>query len=328
MEWLINTRSSSVGPASHSLQYWLKHWVPQHTWHHRRLRVKVSQAYVAALAPWKNHQWMEWGVPLVMVCRWKVVSTDASNLGWGALCEVKPAFSLWLKKEGYLHINCLEMMAVCLGLRTFLPDLRGHHVLVRSDSMTVVSYINHQGGLSSRRLFILAKHLLRWAQHNLHSLRAMHVQGELNLGADMLSRSNVPLDEWTLHPQTVQETWGIFGRPEVDLFASEDNKGQGCVGPRLAQPPPLCFSPIALIPQVIRRIREQKHRVLLVAPFWRSQHWFAELARLLTASPWLIPLRWYLLSHAYGTIWHPQPELWALHFLPLDGSFRTFQRVC
>ncbi len=47
--------------------------------------------------------------------------------------------------------------------------------------------------------------------------------GKLNLGADMLSRSNVPSDEWTLHPQTDQEIWGIFGRPEVDLFASEDN---------------------------------------------------------------------------------------------------------
>ncbi len=37
----------------------------------------------------------------------------------------KPAFSLWSKKECYLHINCLEMLAVCLGLRTFLPDLKG-----------------------------------------------------------------------------------------------------------------------------------------------------------------------------------------------------------
>ncbi len=36
-----------------------------------------------------------------------------------------PAFSLWSKKEGYLHINCLEMLAVCLGVRTFLPDLKG-----------------------------------------------------------------------------------------------------------------------------------------------------------------------------------------------------------
>ncbi len=58
------------------------------------------------------------------------------------------------------------------------------------------------------------------------------------------------------------------------------------------------FPLIALIPQVIRRIREQKHRVLSVALLWRNQHWFAELPRLLTAAPWPIPLRRDLLSQA------------------------------
>ncbi len=88
--------------------------------------------------------------------------------------------------------------------------------------LTVVSYINRHG-LSSRRLFILAKRLLRWAQLNLRSLKATHVPGKLNLGADMQSRNNVPSDEWTLHPQMVKEIWRIFGRPEINLFASEDN---------------------------------------------------------------------------------------------------------
>ncbi len=35
--------------------------------------------------PLEEHQWMEGGVPLGMVCRKKVVSADASSLGWGAL---------------------------------------------------------------------------------------------------------------------------------------------------------------------------------------------------------------------------------------------------
>ncbi len=135
------------------------------------------------------------------------------QLRLGTLCDGKPAFGIWSKKDGHIHINCLEMLAVYLGLRTFLSDLRGHHVVVRSDSMTVVSYINRQGCLSSRRHFILAECLLRWAQLNLCSLRATHVPGKLNLGADMLFRSNVPKYEWLLHPQTVQEIWGIFGRP-------------------------------------------------------------------------------------------------------------------
>ncbi len=148
----------------------------------------------------------------------------------------------------------------------------------------------------------------------------------------MLSRSNVPSDEWTLHPQTDQEIWGIFGRPEVDLFASEDNtycqtyfsKDRDVLAHDWPNFLLYAFPPIALIPQVIRQIREQKHRVLLVAPLWRNQHWFAELARLLTAAPWPIPLRRDLLSQVNGTIWHPQPELWALHLWPLDGNLRTF----
>ncbi len=163
--------------------------------------------------------------------------------------------------------------------------------------------------------FILAECLLRWAQLNLCSLRATHVLGKLNLGADMLSRSNAPSDEWTLQPQTVQEIWGIFGRPEVDLFASEDTHCQTYFSKdrdALAHDWPnlllYTFPPITLIPQVIRRIREQKHRLLLVAPLWRNQHWFAKLSQLLTSAPWSIPL----LSQANRTIWYPQPELWAL----------------
>ncbi len=52
-------------------------------------------------------------------------------------------------------------------------------------------------------------------------------------------------------------------------------------------------------------IREQKHRVLLVAPLWKNQHWFSELVWLLTAAPWPIPLRRELLSlrrtESFGT---------------------------
>ncbi|KAL0163783.1 hypothetical protein M9458_039536, partial [Cirrhinus mrigala] len=196
------------------LQRWLKPRVPPHAWRHGRCRVKVDQACVRALVPWKDPRWMERGVPLGSVCRRKVVTTDASNKGWGALCDGSPAYGLWSKAEEGFHINCLEMLAVCHALHSFLPNLKGHHVLVRSDNMTVVSYINRQGGLSSRRLFTLVKGLLEWAQLNLASLRAVHVPGRLNQGADMLSRSNVPSGEWMLHPQTVQKIWEIFGKAE------------------------------------------------------------------------------------------------------------------
>lgn len=36
------------------------------------------------------------------------------------------------------HINRLELLTVFLALRQFLPYLRGCHILVRTDNMTVV----------------------------------------------------------------------------------------------------------------------------------------------------------------------------------------------
>ncbi|KAL0151578.1 hypothetical protein M9458_053095 [Cirrhinus mrigala] len=216
------------------LQRWLKPRVPPHAWRHGRLHVSVDRACVKALAPWKDLQWYKRGVPLGLVCRRKVVTTDASNRGWGALCDGSPAFGLWSKAEEGFHINCLEMLAVCHALCAFLPDLKGHHVLVRSDSMTVVSYINRQGGLSSRLLFTLVKDLLEWAQCNLASLKAVHVPGKLNQGADMLSRSNVPSGEKFGRSLARQRQLSL-----PNIFFERER----CVGPRLAQPPPVCFSP-------------------------------------------------------------------------------------
>ncbi len=318
------------------LQRWLKPRVPHNAWRHGRLHIRVNQACVTALTPWKNPRWMKKGVAMGLVHTRKVVTTDASNTGWGALCEGKPTFGHWSKAESGFHINCLEMLAVCRACQFFLPDLIGRHVLIRLDNMSVVSYINHQGGVSSKRLFILAERLLEWAQVNLRSLRAAHLPGRLNQGADMLSQSNVPSEEWMLHPQVVQKIWKIFGKAEVDLFASKDNshcpiyysKDRDALAHDWPNLLLYAFPPIALLPQVVRRVREQGHKVLLVAPLWRNQPWLSELTQLLTAAPWPVPLRRDLLSQANGTIWHPRPELWALYIWPLNGSLLASQSEC
>ncbi|KAI2645605.1 ATP synthase subunit alpha [Labeo rohita] len=79
--------------------------------------------------------------------------------------------------------------------------LRHKHVLVRTDSTATVAYINHQGDLRSRRMSQLARHLLLWSQTWLKSLRAIHIPGELNCAADLLSRQSTHPGEWRLHPQ-------------------------------------------------------------------------------------------------------------------------------
>ncbi len=139
-----------------------------------------------------------------------------------------------------------------------------------------------------------------------------------------------------LHPQVVQKIWKTFGKAEVDLFASKDNshcptyysKDRDALAHDWPNLLLYAFPPIALLPQVVRRIREQGHKVLLVAPLWRNQPWLSKLTQLLTAAPWPVPLRRDLLSQANGTIWHPRPELWALYIWPLNGSLLASQSEC
>ncbi len=113
---------------------------------------------------------------------------------------------------------CLEMLAV---FRVFLPDLRGHHVLVRTNNTAVVSYIIHQGGLCSRPLYKLAHQILLWSQDKFLLLRALFIPGYLNVGPDVLSRQGPRPGEWMLHPEVVKQIWRMFYQVEVDLFATE-----------------------------------------------------------------------------------------------------------
>ncbi len=276
------------------VQFWLKQRVPSADWRHGRHRLTVTRACVSALIHWRDPLWLKQGVILDTAHRRKVVTTDNSNKCWGALCKGKPTFGLWSEEESGLHINCLEMLAVCHACQFFLPNIRGHHMLICSDSRSVVSYINHQGGFVLKRLCTLTKNLLVWAQTNLCSLKATHVPGKMSQGADMLTRNNVSSEEWTLHPLAVKRTWEVFGRARVDLFASEDNshcpiyftRSTDALAHEWPSLPLYAFPPIALLPQVHRRVREQQHRLLLIAPLWRNQPWVSELFQLLEAAPW------------------------------------------
>ncbi|KAL0159398.1 hypothetical protein M9458_043123, partial [Cirrhinus mrigala] len=252
--------------------------------------VVVDQACVETLIPWKNLQWMERGMPLGMVCRRKVVMTDATNTGWVALYDGKPAFSLWTKAQEGIHINCLVMLAVCRGLQFFLPDLKGHHVLVRSDSMTVIG--GPSGVSSAQPLFTEGNARTRQAEPGCGY--AITKQCFL-WGLDASSTGG---------PEHLGDLWQGGDNSHCPMYYSKDRDDWLLL---------YAFPLTSFIPEVLKRVREQKHKLLLVAPLWRNQHWFLDLGQLLVAAPWPIPLRRDLLSQANGTIWHPQPKLRALH---------------
>ncbi len=193
--------------------------------------IRVSRSCCRPLLMWRDPVFLRSGVRMGAIHRRHMITTDASMTGWGAVFEGRPASGEW--KEEFLswHINCLELRAVFLALKYFLPVLGGYHIIVRTDNMAVVSHINRQGGSRSRTLDRLARHLLLWSQDKFLSLRAVHVPGILNLAADFLSRQKLRPGEWMLNCQTVSQIWDLFGKAEVDLFASQSERFQSLTYP-------------------------------------------------------------------------------------------------
>ncbi len=205
------------------LQHWLHSRVPRWAWCRGALRVNITQECRRSFSPWTDLAFLRAGVPLEQVSRHVVVTTDASSTGWGATCNGQAASGLWTGPRLLWHINCLELLAVHLALRQFRPLLLGKHVLVRTDNTAAVSYINRMGGIRSRRMSQLARHLLLWSHTRLKSLRAVHIPGVLNRAADALSRQLTFPGEWRLHPETIRLIWSRFREAQVDPFASRES---------------------------------------------------------------------------------------------------------
>ncbi len=260
--------------------------------------VQITLACHKTFSLWTDPLFLRAGVPLEQVSRHAVVFTDASATGGVATCKVYTVSGYGRVPQLHWHINCLELLAVRLALSRLRGRLGGKDVLVHMDNTATVAYINRQGGLRSRRMSQLARHLLLWSQKHLRSLRAIHIPGVFNRAADELSRAALP-GEWRLHPQAVQLIWGQFGVAQVDLFASPETTHcqwfysltEATLGTdALAHSWPqslrkYAFPPVSLLAQTLCKIREDVEQVLLVAPYWPNRTWFPELMLLATALP-------------------------------------------
>ena len=84
------------------------------------------------------------GTPLGVIDVRRVVKTNASLTGWGAVFEGTSVKGLWPIHFQHLHIEEFELMAVLLALDHFLHFLRNCHVLIRSDNVTSVCCLNRK----------------------------------------------------------------------------------------------------------------------------------------------------------------------------------------
>ena len=96
------------------------------------------------------------------------LTTDASELGWGVVCESnaetgdqQSTGGRWNLDEQREHINVLELNAGWLGIQTFCSNIESCHVKISMDNTTSGAYINHFEGSHSVRCNAIAQNI--WA---------------------------------------------------------------------------------------------------------------------------------------------------------------------
>ena len=280
-------------------------------------------------AQWRVLSWLTEGVPIHQPNGDVDLYTDASEIGWGAHVDSLVASGRWSAEEASLHINHLEMRAVRNALRSFQSHLRTQTVRLFTDNTTVACYVNKQGGARSIGLSQEAEKILLWCDQRAISLSARHVPGKLNILADALSRPHCILHtEWTIAQRVLQQVWNHFHRPMVDLFATRFNFRL----PTYVSPVPdpqawavdalslsweglsaYAFPPLPILPKVLRKAREEKPCLLLVAPLWPAQHWFPDLLSLARPRPLALDLRAGDLVQPRSGIRHANVEVMNLH---------------
>ena len=234
------------------------------------------------------------------------LDTDASPWGFGGFLGAMSTGGFWRDAERHSSQNMRELRGVQLTLETFVLYLRGRSVLVQTDSAVVCSYLNRQGGrfpVLSR----VAETILRWCSAERIALRCCHLRGILNTRADVRSRWGETSAEWSLD-------WDLYRRvvrqscvqvPVVDLFAGRHNakcaayyslhrepeamarNAMGQSWPEMQQL--YAFPPVAMIPQVLNKIRRDGCRhVLLITPAMGAS-WYPSLLQMALSPPLLLP---------------------------------------
>ena len=256
------------------------------------------------------------------------VTTDASNSGYGGhINNSLIVQGTWSVEEKLLHINSLEMEAVFLTVKHFLPNLINKNVLIRSDNSTVVRYINKQGGTRSPQLCMRTWKLWQLALENQIFLKAAHIAGKKNILADHLSRVKIQPTEWSLNKEITHAMFQIWETPHIDLFASAKNRQtqiycswnpdpQAYAIDALTIPwnnmYAYAYPPICLIPKILQHMTKYNCQLILIAPHWPRRHWYTNLLKYIIDYPRSLPVREDLLHQPKTNIFHPNPAVFNL----------------
>ena len=233
-----------------------------------------------------------------------VITSDASNAGWGAVYLDKRTGGTWSFEEQELHINSKELLAAFFGLKVFTKSKENVLVHLRIDNTTAVAYINKMGGTKSGIMTKLVKNIWDWCKVKQITLSAEYLPGHLNTIADWESRNITDSSDWMLDKNIFEQILKVLGNCKIDLFASRLN----CQLPDYIswRPDPeavttdafminwenmqgYAFPPFCVIGRCLAKIRIEKATIILIAPIWQAQPWYPMILQMLMADPVRLP---------------------------------------
>ena len=216
----------------------------------------------------------------------ETMTTDASLYGWGGRMKSQTVQGHWSNLQKLYHINCLEMEAVYLTMKHFLPNLSNKNVLIQTDNTTVAQYLNCQGGTKSLDLCHLTLKLWSLALENNICLKAVYIAGKKNVLVDYLSRQSIKQTEWSLNKTVPDRIFCHWGHPLMDLFVTFQNKQTQLFCSWMIQQQAsaidamsiswqnmfaYAFPPMQMIPRVLQHMKQYYSKIILIAPNWPRQ---------------------------------------------------------
>ena len=226
------------------------------------------------------------------------------SLPMGSLSRADETISFhgrWTEDQSQLHINMLEMMAIHLALKKATKFIHHSCVMIFTANMTVVSYINKEGGTHFPNLCIEVWEILHWClDQSLSYSRQIQHLGRPPFEAGQTYRNGMgfgSIDSEFHIPNFQLSQYGFVAtwfNHKLPLYVSLVPDSHALELKAFSKNWDLlyahAFPPFILIPAVLAKIRQSQCRIVLIAPLWTQRPWFSEVLQLLVSAPICLPL--------------------------------------
>ena len=211
----------------------------------------------------------------------------------------------WSKEELALdpHINLLETRAA----REAIIELAapGDNVRVHIDNRTAAAYIRCQGGTKSYALSQEACQLWEEAQdRGVTILTPQWISTGENTSADFLSRHDV--SQWTFmlkrdifsqildhfHLQPTLDAFACRWSAQLPRYMSWHRDPLAVAQDALLapwDPVTYLFPPVPLLSKVVRKVKDERLRAILICPQWPTALWWGLLLEMMVEPPMVLP---------------------------------------